>query len=96
MVEPEEDVVVMGPNGWLEVQRILRGESQLHPNEQTFLLWLGKEIVGEFLEYPAEVQKMSRQTGLSTRGKDVAESLFKRMSERLAELEKSLEEVKHG
>jgi len=97
-MDTEEDVVVLGPDGWVEVQRIIEEESTLPINEQTFLLWLGKEIVEEFLQYPAEVKRMCQETGLSTQGREVAETLFKKMTERLTELESGLSKKRetHG
>jgi hypothetical protein len=85
-----EDVLAMNPEGWEEIQRILEGKSILSVNEQAFLLWFGGECIDELLQSPIDVKKMCRETGLSTRGKDVAEGLLKKMRARQTELEKAI------
>jgi len=89
-----DEAVIMEPQAWKEVERILEGESSLPINEQAFLVWLGAEIVEEFLQSPTDVKQMSRETGLSTKGRDVAEELLKKMKAKSAELETKLKEKK--
>ena len=84
-----EKELVLGPEAWLEIQRILSRESQLGTKEQTFLIWFGTEVIEEFLQYPADVKRMSRETGLDTMGEPTARNLLEKMKLKLAELEKA-------
>jgi hypothetical protein len=86
----KSDEVVLGPEAWPEIQRILTGDSKLGTKEQAFLLWFGVEVVEELLQYPSDVRKMSRETGLGLKGAGVAKGLLEKMKIRLAEIEKSL------
>ena len=84
-----DDVVVLGPEAWPEIQRILSEESKLKTNEQALLLWFGVEAIEEFLQYPADVKRMNRETGLGMMGEPTARGLLEKMKAKLAELEKA-------
>ena len=72
----KEASLVMEKAAWGEVQNIIKGESTLPDREQAFMLWFAKETIEEFLQYPSDVKRMSRETGLGMNGREIAENLL--------------------
>lgn len=85
-----DDVVVLGPSGWAEVKLVMKGESTLPVSHQVFLMWFAAEAVEEVLQRPADIKRMSRETGLGIVAEDTARSLLVRLRAREAELLKEL------
>lgn len=81
-----EKVLVLGPDGWAEVPRILDGKSTEDPKVQAFVLWLAWSGAEELLQYPANVKQMATETGLGGDASQVAQAVMQKMKDRYREL----------